>query len=96
MARYIDKIKELTDSIIADTNEIRTIKAIKESMPDGIEEGKKEEYEKFFKDTLKKYDANSPADLSDEKKKEFFNEIEKGWNKEDVSDDDKSDDTKED
>jgi hypothetical protein len=39
------------------------------------------EYQKFFKEMLKKYDIKSPAELDDGKKKEFFNAIEKGWTK---------------
>jgi hypothetical protein len=37
------------------------------------------EYRAYFKSILKKYGANSPEDLSDEKKKEFFNEVDAGW-----------------
>lgn len=39
----------------------------------------KEEYQKFFNAALKKFDAKSPADLDDEKKKEFFNYIDKNY-----------------
>ena len=41
--------------------------------------GGKEEFEKFFKGMLKKFGVDSPADLDDEKKKEFFNAIDKGF-----------------
>ena len=37
------------------------------------------DYDTFFKKTLDKYDAKSPADLSDEEKKKFFDEIKSGW-----------------
>tara|TARA_Y100000389_G_scaffold182303_1_gene198795 strand:+ start:703 stop:1143 length:441 start_codon:yes stop_codon:yes gene_type:complete len=40
---------------------------------------KQKEYSEFFMSLLQKYGASSPADLSDEKKKEFFDEINKGW-----------------
>jgi len=43
------------------------------------EEGDKEDYMKFFAGKLKKYGVKSPAELDDEKKKKFFNEIEKDW-----------------
>ena len=43
------------------------------------EEGDKEEYMKFFAATLKKYGVKSPSELSDEDKKKFFDEIDKGW-----------------
>ena len=44
-----------------------------------LEEGGKEEYEKFFKSALKKFGVDSPADLEDDKKKEFFDYIDKEW-----------------
>ena len=44
-----------------------------------IIEGSKEEYQKFFNKTLKKYGVTSPADLSDEEKKKFYDEIDAGW-----------------
>jgi len=40
------------------------------------------EYQEFFKTVLDKFKVKSPAELSDEKKKEFFNYIEKFWTKE--------------
>lgn len=41
-------------------------------------EGKDEEYEKFFKAALKKFGVSSPDELGD-KKKEFFNYVDKNW-----------------
>ena len=43
------------------------------------EEGDKDEYMKFFSDTLKKFGAKSPSELSPEDKKKFFDAIDKGW-----------------
>ena len=43
---------------------------------DEVEEGKDEEYEKFFKAALKKFGVSSPDELGD-KKKEFFNYVDK-------------------
>mgnify|MGYP001158638627 FL=1 len=40
---------------------------------------KQKEYQAFFKKALKKFDADSPADMDDEKKKEFFNYIDKNY-----------------
>jgi hypothetical protein len=53
----------------------------KEMQKLGIKEatGDKEKYEKFFKAALKKFGADSPADLDGEKKKEFFNYIDKNY-----------------
>ena len=39
-------------------------------------------YRKFFKKTLDKFDAESPADLDDTKKKEFFSFIKKNYKEE--------------
>jgi len=38
-----------------------------------------EEYQNFFKATLKKFGVNSPDKLSDEKKKKFFDYVDKNW-----------------
>ena len=43
------------------------------------------EYKKFFDGALKKFGVTSPAELSDEKKKAFFDYIDKNWNGEDES-----------
>ena len=45
-----------------------------------VEEGKDEEYEKFFQAALKKFGVDSPADFkSDEEKKKFFNYVDKNY-----------------
>ena len=41
--------------------------------------GGKEEFQKFFKSMLKKFGVSSPAELKGDKKKEFFNAIDKGF-----------------
>ena len=38
-----------------------------------------EEYREFFKKMLKKWNINSPADLSGDKKKQFFDAVDKQW-----------------
>jgi hypothetical protein len=43
------------------------------------EKGDKDEYQKFFRKTLKKYGVDEPDKLSDSEKKKFFDEIDKGW-----------------
>jgi hypothetical protein len=43
------------------------------------------EYKKFFDGALKKFGVTSPAELSGDKKKEFFDYIDKNWNGEDES-----------
>jgi len=48
-----------------------------------VNEGSKEEYEKFFNAAMKKFKINSPSDLkSDEEKKKFFDYIDKNYTKE--------------
>ena len=41
--------------------------------------GGKEAYKKFFDAKLKKYGVKSPAELSDDDKKKFYDEIDKEW-----------------
>ena len=50
------------------------------------EEGGKEEYQKFFNAALKKYGVSSPDELDDDKKKEFFDYIDKNWSGESETD----------
>lgn len=38
-----------------------------------------EEYREFFKTILKKWNINSPADLEGDKKKQFFDAVDKAW-----------------
>jgi len=40
-------------------------------------------YKKFFAGALKKFGVTSPAELKDDKKKEFFAYVEDNWNSED-------------
>ena len=47
--------------------------------------GDKEAYEKFFQSALKKFGADSPQDLEKEKRKEFFDYINKNWKAQDES-----------
>ena len=42
-------------------------------------ENDKEAYQKFFKSALAKFGIKSPTELDDEKKKEFFNYIDKNY-----------------
>ena len=48
-----------------------------------FEEKEKTEYQKFFKQKLKEWDVESPDDLSEEKRKKFFDEVSKEWKKKD-------------
>ena len=44
-----------------------------------LDEGKKSEYIKFFQKKLKKWGVKSVSELDKDKKKKFFDEIEKEW-----------------
>ena len=71
------------------TGAVKAIEKIKDGLSDDpkvaaalkkMNEGSKEEYQKFFNATLKKFKIDSPADLkSDEEKKKFFNYIDKNY-----------------
>ena len=41
--------------------------------------GGKEAYQKFFNGLLKKFGVSSPSELKGDKKKSFFDAIDKGW-----------------
>lgn len=47
------------------------------------EKGDKEEYQKFFNKTLKKYGVDEPDKLSKEDAKKFYDEIDAGWEADD-------------
>jgi len=44
-----------------------------------LNEDKDPKYTAYFNKMLKKYDVKSPADLSDEDKTKFYDEVDKGW-----------------
>ena len=60
---------------------MKTLKQIREAKSGG-----KEAYQKFFNSLLKKYGVKSPAELDDEQKKKFYNDIDKGWESDDPND----------
>jgi hypothetical protein len=41
---------------------------------------KQKEYQEYFLDLLEKYGVETPADMDEETKKKFFNEVSSGWN----------------
>tara|TARA_Y100000296_G_C5063450_1_gene201077 strand:- start:430 stop:747 length:318 start_codon:yes stop_codon:yes gene_type:complete len=47
---------------------------------------KEGEYQEFFKAALEKWGVSSPDELDDDKKKEFFDYIDKNWSGENESD----------
>ena len=57
-------------------------KLVVEEVEEGADKdtkGDKEAYQKFFKATLKKFGVDEPDQLTGDKKKEFFDAIDKGW-----------------
>ena len=52
---------------------MKSLKQIREAS------GGKEAYQKFFNSLLKKFGVSSPSELKGDKKKEFFDAIDKGW-----------------
>ena len=50
------------------------------------ETGDKEEYEKFFRAALKKFGVSEPDKLPDDKKKDFYNYVDKNWQGDNESD----------
>jgi len=74
-----DKKKEFFDAIDAGW---KADDEKKESADKDVK-GDKEAYQKFFQGMLKKFGVKSPAELSGDKKKEFFSAIDAGWKADD-------------
>ena len=53
--------------------------ASQDTPKDEAKSGGDEAYKKFFNAKLKKYGVKSPAELSDDDKKKFYDEIDKEW-----------------
>lgn len=50
--------------------------------------GRGKEYREYFDKKLKKWNVKSPAEIPDDKKDDFFEEVDKGWNSADEKGDD--------
>jgi hypothetical protein len=70
------------------SDELSTDKEEETPEPTSVEEAmvesvrrliKEEDYREFFKGMLSKWNIKSPTELSDDKKKEFFDQVDKGW-----------------
>jgi hypothetical protein len=62
---------------------------LEETHTDGEHEpmtGDKKAYRKFFMGALKKYGVSEPDKLPDDKKKEFYNYVDKNWRGDNESD----------
>lgn len=73
-------------------NEDGSVVKEKYSKDEEVEEGsaKQEKYKKFFNAALKKFGVSSPAELKGDKKKEFFDYVDKNYNADNESDVDES------
>lgn len=72
----------LISRAVADARKLgeSTASSLLDRIDDRIDDLQEEtDYQKFFKKKLKKFGVSSPAELSDEDKKKFFDEVEKEW-----------------
>lgn len=74
--------EEVTGSVM---DEAYTMNEAKSKMAED-----KERYQKFFKSALKKFGVTSPGELEGEKKKEFFNYVDKNYEADNETDKDES------
>merc|ERR1712000_653674 len=75
---------DLTDSSLVDAVKrvltgTHTPEDVKKIRDNGIDEGADTEYEKFFMKALKKFGVDEPDKLPDDKKKEFYDYVDKNW-----------------
>lgn len=66
------------------------MKRFKEILQEKLKEEKETEYQKFFKKKLKEWGVESPAELDDDDKDDFFKEIDDEWDGEKEEIDEKS------
>lgn len=74
--------EEVTEEVVAEAHKINERK-------NKMQEDK-ERYQKFFKAALKKFGVSSPGELEGEKKKEFFNYVDKNYEADNETDKDES------
>lgn len=70
--------EEVTEEMVAEAHEMNEKKTQQQE--------DKERYQKFFKSALKKFGVDSPAQLKGDKKKEFFDYVDKNYEADDESD----------
>ena len=74
--------EEVTEEVVAEAHAMNKVKS---KMAED-----KERYQKFFKSALKKFGVTSPGELEGEKKKEFFNYVDKNYEADNETDKDES------
>ena len=80
---FVFKKADAADDFRAELEKQR-IELLEEAKP---KSGDREAYKKFFNKTLKKFGADSLADLDDDEQKEFFNYVDENWKAYGVHDD---------
>ena len=88
-----EQFKQEMDEQIKEAVSLVFESKIKEKINEEKEKDK-DAYEKFMKAALKKFGVESPDELDDEKKKEFFDYVDKNWES-DEEDEESEDDVKE-
>ncbi|MDB4403016.1 hypothetical protein N9159_00085 [bacterium] len=83
MSGAIKAIEKLKKGLSDDPKVREILKYANESFNNkwynAMSEDEKTDYQKFFSSALKKFGVNSPADLDNDKKKEFFNYVDKNY-----------------
>lgn len=74
--------EEVTEEVVAEAHAMNEAKSKMQE--------DKERYQKFFKAALKKFGVTSPGELEGEKKKEFFNYVDKNYEADNETDKDES------
>ena len=80
MTGAVQAIEKIKKGLSDDPDVRNALRLANEGINKWIPEGgDKEAYVKFFKKALDKFGVNSPEELEGEKKKEFFNYVDKNW-----------------
>ena len=74
--------EEVTEEVVAEAHAMNEAKSKMQE--------DKERYQKFFKSALKKFGVSTPAELEGDKKKEFFDYVDKNYEADNESDQDES------
>ena len=83
MTGAVKAIEKIKKGLSDDPEVARMLRLANESFNNefynALSEKEKTEYQKFFQSVLKKFGVKSPAELSGDKEKEFYNYIDKNW-----------------
>jgi hypothetical protein len=82
MMKGLSKNKEVAAALQLANEEVSE-SVLDEALQMNAQESKKAKYKAFFDKALKKFGVDSPAELKGDKKKEFFDYVDKNYNSED-------------